>query len=556
MHPRAWQRRLVSTGLGLGLGLVVVPSPAQERTATPKKPAPVLTDKATPLVSAKSRVPAWAHDARWYHVVVPRFSNVEPSNDPADVSNGGDLQGLQSRFSYLKDLGFNALFLSSVFRTAVTDKSGETGLRHIDDAVAIKGSLAKVVGETDDPATWKFSASDQLFLGLLEKAHERGFHIMLEMPPTKNVNERETLSKLARRWIDPNGDGKPEDGIDGWLVRNPEKLPHDFWKRWRKHTKKGNSNALLVADVGGDPRPWLAGDQFDLAVDHGTAEAIRRFLGKDDATYTLERFLRDLEAGARHRPVDSRMYAPIPLSTPKEGRALSALSFRPATDAGKPGGATPVGDAQVGAPRWRLATVMQYFLPGTPMVFYGDEVGMYNTKGHHGLAPVWRKDGSGAVLKTGPYREDFAALIKWLNTRRGVHPPLRRGDFRGVLQDKERRIFAFSRKLPGDEVILVVNYGHTKQKVLVPAGEPGQLVGVLAPQLDPSALGPLRKVPPVPSKGVIKPIRMGGSRQYVDAGGQVRVWVNPMSIRVVLVRDNAPWSNNNARDSKRERNRP
>ncbi|MCH8900553.1 MAG: hypothetical protein IH942_08720, partial [Acidobacteria bacterium] len=63
--------------------------------------------------------------------------------------------------------------------------------------------------------------------------------------------------------------------------------------------------------------------------------------------------------------------------------------------------------------------------------------------------------------------------MRFLNIRRGIHTPLRRGTCRPILLDEERKLLALSRSLPGDEIILLMNYGNTKQKVKLTVGRPG-----------------------------------------------------------------------------------
>ena len=149
-------------------------------------------------------VPDWAHDAIWYHVVIPRFRNGDTSNDPdgtlpwtrdwpseptdaasqkaiRERSYGGDLQGLQEKLSYLKNLGINALILSPVFARHPESNTTPCDIRHIDDAFGVKDSIEKLSGETDDPKTWKFSGSDRMFLGFLAAAHKLGFRVVVHI---------------------------------------------------------------------------------------------------------------------------------------------------------------------------------------------------------------------------------------------------------------------------------------------------------------------------------------------------------------------------------------
>ena len=36
------------------------------------------------------------------------------------------------------------------------------------------------------------------------------------------------FKNVVRRWMDPNGDGNPEDGIDGWRLDVAEKVSLNF----------------------------------------------------------------------------------------------------------------------------------------------------------------------------------------------------------------------------------------------------------------------------------------------------------------------------------------
>jgi glycosidase len=518
---------------------------------------------ANPGSKAQGGIPTWAHEARWYHMVVSRFHNGDRSNDPANTlpwttdwptkrdpsageaseldgrSYGGDLQGLGQRLGYLKELGVNTLYLTSVFQTGPASQPGAVNLPHVHDSLGVPGSSAQAVEPTLDPKTSTFSASDRVFLDVLNEAHRQGFRIVVELVFSKSAADKH-LAHIVRRWMDPNSDGNPSEGVDGWVICEPSRAPHEFWKRWRKDVKKVNGSALLVCDVAGDASPWLHGDEFDVAIDHRLADALHRFFGKASETSTLEDLFRTLTAISEDRSLDARLATPRPLGGPRAGRLLTALarSAVPSTGAGA-GISRKLDNKTVG--RQRLATVLQYFCPGSPMIYYGDEAGMVGGNDALSRAPMWWKDLPAASSKPTAYREDFVSLVQWLNVRRDLHAPLRKGAFRTVMQDAKRRVFAFARSLPGDEVILVVNYGNANQQVTLPAGTPGQLVGVLSPRFDQPARGkPTKKRDKGPGESYIQPLRLGGSRQIVDSDGNIRVRLDPMSVRAVLISDKEP----------------
>jgi len=504
------------------------------------------TGSASPSGQADRAIPAWAYDARWYQIAVPRFHNGDRSNDPAGtlpwtvewppptsppgktgeldaLPYGGDLQGIQKRLAYLEELGVNALYLTHVFRGSTQGRYDKVDLRHVDDTLGVKGSLGQVTDETDDPVTWSFSASDHVFLDLLKSAHEHGFRVVVEV-----VIERDTVKKrlpeIVRRWMDPNGDGKTSDGLDGWVLRELGGSHSALSRAWREHVRKIDPNAILIGDIG-DNKQSVSRSEFDVFVAHEAGDAIRRFFASTTPTYRLKDFLDDLtEIQAHDGPEEQAPAVLTPLGGPHTGRLLPALSA-PAD--------RPVSEARA---LWHLATVVQHFVTGTPITYYGEEVGMHGGKGPLSRAPMWWRNLPDPTSKATDYRGEFASLVRWLHVRRGIQKPLRRGGFRPVLLDEDRQLFAFARTMPDDEVILVVNYGSGKHKVTLQAGKPGQMIGILSPQF--GRIAPGRRSgrhPGQPGGTYIQPLRTGGSRQYVDTGGHIRFWINPKSVRIILV---------------------
>jgi cyclomaltodextrinase len=147
----------------------------------------------------------WTADAIWYQVLVPRFANGAPENDPPYVrpwqgdwgvpddddsrpvrtqlftrAYGGDLQGLREKLAYLQDLGVNTLYLNPIFSAPSEHKYDTADLRHVDDTLAVAGALAGAKSESADPASWGWTASDRYFLSFLNDAHARGFRVVLD----------------------------------------------------------------------------------------------------------------------------------------------------------------------------------------------------------------------------------------------------------------------------------------------------------------------------------------------------------------------------------------
>ena len=75
--------------------------------------------------------------------------------------------------------------------------------------------------------------------------------------------------------MDPNGDGDPSDGIDGWRLDVVLDVAPPFWRDWYAHVKSINPNAITVAEIwervqfDGNVSYDIVADFLDLLMDEG-----------------------------------------------------------------------------------------------------------------------------------------------------------------------------------------------------------------------------------------------------------------------------------------------
>ena len=351
--------------------------------------------------------PEWAWGI-WYQIFVERFRNGDPANDPrpnymqgsypgfvpdgwkitpwhqdwyeqeewAKVEGehfhklaaarrfGGDLQGVLDKLDYLQDLGINAIYFNPLNDSPSLHKYDARHYRHIDRTFGPDpaGDTAIIDAENPvDPATWKWTAADKLFLKLIREVHRRDMRVIIDyswnhtgntfwawkdllknqaksrfrdwydiisfddpetpenefkfkgwlgvktLPELKKVNvtgKREGhghvfegdlqqevkahVFNITRRWLDPNGDGDPSDGVDGFRLDVATHVPLGFWRDYRKFVRKINPDALLLGEAWWtkwpdelmDPRPFLQGDIFDSVMHYQWYKPARRLFAQ------------------------------------------------------------------------------------------------------------------------------------------------------------------------------------------------------------------------------------------------------------------------------------
>lgn len=508
--------------------------------------------------------PAWATTSSWYQLSVPMFHNGSKSNDPPDTkpwiatcdpkntkqSNppenadsqhlfGGDLQGLQLRLNYLKRLGINALILTDVFSGTVGDFSRPADVKHIDDTLAIEHSLRELkhtIKETSDTLT----KSDQLFVAFLYAAHRSGFRVVVDAPwPATDIIDAVHPSKRAanalaatRRWMDPNQDSDPSDGIDGWFFADRKVAGELALAGWYQEVKRINPDAIVIS---GD------GDKFDERV-------CDVFIDYADLG-TLARY-RNLEA------VSSRLYGKPSVGSKvvkhRFGRVSRLMPAHSTTEIiqadtatiftyGKYVDESPTSASDRPRPLrgehvWRLATVYQHLAGASPLVYFGDELGMHEARECGGM-PMWWNDVATASGQPGEYSLDFYALTKLMNQLRSRFKALRMGRLRRVESPRltRRDVLVFSRSLPDEKVIVILNLRNQTRTVSIPVGYPGQLVGVLSPQISPGRVSPFAGPPqtiggqPVPQLGI------GAQRRHADEWGDVTLQLKPETVKLIVI---------------------
>ncbi len=440
---------------------------------------------------------------------------------------GGDFQGVISQLPYFRELGVTALYFCPVFESSSNHGYDTTDYRHISQYFGFKGDNEKVIPEeTLDPKTWKWTPSDKLFLQFIKAAHAQGLKVIIDGvfnhmgrnsfalqdvlangkqspyadwfdvtdwgPPVRYVSwdrggampifrkdsqkgyasdsAKKYIFDITRRWMDPSGEGHPEDGVDGWRLDVAQDVPAPFWIDWRKHVKGINSNAYITGEIWGVATKYLRGNEWDAVMNYQFAmRAIHYFIDQKQkiSATAFDHQLKELLA-AYPRQVD---YVMQNLYDSHDTDRLASMIANPDRDYNQgdrlQDGAHYDG-SKPGAAAYRMMKLMATFqmtFLGAPMIWYGDEAGMFGAGDPIDRKPMLWRDLEPYNNPQDAVMTDVFEHYRRVIAIRNTYPALRTGDFQTLLIDNTNDLNGFTRNDQASVVAVILNNGDKDQSV-------------------------------------------------------------------------------------------
>jgi cyclomaltodextrinase / maltogenic alpha-amylase / neopullulanase len=295
---------------------------------------------------------------------------------------------------------------------------------------------------------------------------------------------KEYIFNATKRWMNPMNKGVNK-GIDGWRLDVAYDVGHAFWKDWRKHVRSINPNAYMTAELVfsiDETKPYLSGDEFDATMNYNFAFLVHDFFiqeKKASSVTTFDTRLKELREAFG------------------TGVALNMLNLMDSHDATRLGSAVANPDGEKFG-NWgkyfnwsqksnnksynarkptaeqlqkqKLIAAFQLLYVGAPMIYYGDEVGMWGSNDPDCRKPmVWQNmtyDPETVNPDQSKHEPDAVAfnkdLFKWYKkfiSLRQKHTSIKLGTYTTLATDDANQLYAFSRNLGKEEMLVVVNRG-------------------------------------------------------------------------------------------------
>ncbi len=432
------------------------------------------------------KVPDWAKGRVFYQIYCDRFCNGNPDNDvedneyyytgghsrkvkdwnslpnTTDVNRfyGGDLQGVEQKLDYLKDLGVEAVYFNPLFVSPSNHKYDTQDYDYIDPHLAIieedeehvmqswehhNGYAPKYIKRVTSKRN--LEKSNEYFKDLVKKMHEKGIKVIMDgvfnhcgsfhkwldregiylaqegyekgafqavdspyrgyfkfFQPQLATSEYEgwwgyktlpklnyeksgklceSIYKVGEKWV------SNEYGTDGWRLDvaadlgHSERFNHKFWKEFAARVRKANPEAFIFAEHYGDPETWLKGGEWDSVMNYDAfMEPVTWFLtgmekhsqGFDPNKYLDGKaFFASITKNMARLPRAALDSAINQLSNHDHSRFLTRTNRRSGTL--KTHGAQAASEG-IDVDVFYLGVLMQMTWPGSPALYYGDEVGV------------------------------------------------------------------------------------------------------------------------------------------------------------------------------------
>lgn len=324
---------------------------------------------------------------------------------------GGDLEGIRKKIPYLKKLGINAIYLNPIFCAASVHRYDTVDYFHVDPHLGGDNALEKLVKELHaydikiilDISINHTGASHCWFnqTGIFFDKNEGAFHnptakereyyyfnqdnqyICWEgeknLPILNFLSEklRDVLymedNAVLRKWL------KEPYNIDGWRFdcgdvvscNNLVHMQHKIWGEIRKKIKEISNEKFIMAEHWSEAIEFLNGNEWDSSMNYyGFTRPFRRFLGDLDYYYYPHK--KDIIETMQKQKLNAEEFVKIYNEySAQMPFVIQQMMFQFLDSHDLPRLHTV---HYINSEDCIGAVVVMFALPGTPSIYYGDEL--------------------------------------------------------------------------------------------------------------------------------------------------------------------------------------
>ena len=335
--------------------------------------------------------------------------------EPCDFF-GGDLRGVINKLDYLASLGVGCIYLNPIFEAHSNHKYDTGDYLRVDPMYGDDETLRELCAEAKKrgisvmlDGVFSHTGADSVYFNRYGRYPSEGayqspvspyfdWYTFFSYPDGyKSWWGFEALPEVRedepsyREYILTGADSVVAHwlrrGVAGWRLDVADELPDDFIALMRSVLKREDPDAVLLGEVWEDAshkrsmntdRQYVMGDELDSVMNYPQRGIIMGFLlgrlGAKDAADQLH-------ALRENYPAEFYNACMNLLGSHDMPRVLSLLGGAPDKDAELSRDAQAQfsltsDQVALGVARFKLASLLQFALPGVPCIYYGDEAGM------------------------------------------------------------------------------------------------------------------------------------------------------------------------------------
>lgn len=295
-----------------------------------------------------------------------------------------------------------------------------------------------------------------------------------------NPGAKAHIMDVTRRWLDPNGDGDPSDGVDGFRLDVAEKVPLGFWRDYLAFVRAINPAAYLVGEIWWedwphrmfDPKPWL-GDVFDAVMNYRWYMPTRSLFAQAEPFLTPTQWVAHLDSvqsGISEPNLRSLMNLTASHDSPRFSTSMQNRQGYKTGMSRRDNKALQVSRPDEETRRsMQLLLVQQFTWIGSPHIWNGDELGMWGADDPDNRKPIWwpelrfdpeKASPDDVVTKETPVAGDMEWLSFYrdlVRLRKSNLQLLSHGATEEVVADDENGLLSYVRTLEGERIEVVFN---------------------------------------------------------------------------------------------------
>lgn len=412
-----------------------------------------------------STVPDWLKRAVVYNIFPDSFASKKSSiqGTPSELpwgngivlksKLGGTIKGITENLDYIAELGFNCLYINPIFIAGEYHKYDILDYLHISPNLGTDEDFRELVNQAHaknirvvidgvfNHCSWYFFAFDNVVRNGANSGYKDWFYNLqfpVERPDNENVQPSYSCFAYERKMPKLNSSNPEvrdyfmavcnhwirEYGVDGWRLDVANEVDRVFWRTFKQTARAANPESVMIGEIWESSESWLQGDMFDSTMNYDFRKNCRDFFGTEAINAT--------EFNARVTKMNYRY---------PTGILHGQLNLLDSHDVNR-----FFSYCQNDIRRLRLAEVFLFTAPGTPCVFYGDELGMSGNREESLRGPMpWVNP---------PY--DERSFFKQLISLRKNNSALVYGSYRALFMDADG-MYIYERQLDNQSIIVAIN---------------------------------------------------------------------------------------------------